>query len=224
MTKSASKVIVDAAKTEINLKNQLPNRHKVQGNRVKSRARNEQKNVPVSVYYKKVVRLSELPVIIDKNTGFFPKDTRVTNGWFSITYNPEGSPKRVKNKPYTIGQDLVAGRFCVSSLKHWQALCERIPEFAFLVKWSNYDSRLFRVAKQHPGVAFCFNFNWGAYAEMIDKKAEEMGVDIDHKPFFAYIAKKEVMDEMHEKYKMYPNPTKDDYISVLEEVDENGHK
>ena len=216
MTKSMSDKVHDAACVELSLYNEKKNRRKVNGNRGIKRDRNNAKNMPVSAFYNKIVRLSEEPIIVDN---VLPRDCRMTNGWFTITYNPSGSPKLVKGKPYTIGQDLIHGRFCVSGVKHWKALCERIPEFAFIKKWSNFDTGLFALAKQHPGVAFGFNLNWVAYATMIEKKAEEMGIDIDHKPFFVYKTKKEEMKILEEKYKMYPNPTKEDYQSVLDEID-----
>jgi len=178
--------------------------------------------VPISAFFSKVVRLSEEPIIVvDK---MLPRDCRMTNGWYSITYNPEGSPKRVKGKPYTIGQDLVRGRFCVSGYNHLCALSKRIPEFAFLLKWAYFDKGLFAVAKQHPGIAFCFNLKWAEYGAMIEEKAEKMGIDIDHKPFFAYITKKEKLDQLRAEYQMYPNPVKEDYQSVLDEVDKSNEK
>lgn len=219
MTKSVAEKINEAARVELALKEEKKARLKVNGNRGIQRDRNKQKNVPISAFYNKVVRLTEEPIVLDPSTNILPRDCRTTNGWFTVVYNPEGSPKRVRGKPYTIGQDLVRGRFCVSGLKHLKALASRIPEFAFLLKWSYFDPTLFKIAKQHPGVAFSFNFKWGEYADMIEKKAEAMGIDIDHKPFFMYITKKEEMDKLREKYKILPNPVKEDYITVLEELD-----
>lgn len=217
MTKPVSDTVIGSAKTELNLHQQLPKRTKTVGNHTKERERKNAKDIPISAFFSKVVALSEQPIIIiDK---MLPRDCRMTNGWYSITYNPEGSPKRVKGKPFTIGQDLVRGRFCVSGPAHLKALSKRIPEFAFLLKWSYYNDGLFAMAKKHPGLAFCFNFKWVEYGEMIEKKAEEMGIDIDHKPFFAYITKKEKLDQLREEYKMYPNPIKEDYQTVLDEID-----
>ena len=217
MTKSVSETVIGSAKTELTLHQILPNRVKPDGSSTKKKERKNAKDIPISAFFTKVVRLSEEPIIIiDKQ---LPRDCRTTNGWFSVTYNPEGSPKRVKDKPYTIGQDLVRGRFCVSGPKHLKALSKRIPEFAFLLKWSYYNEGLFAIAKKHPGIAFCFNFKWVEYGEMIEKKAEEMGIDIDHKPFFAYITKKEKLDQLRAEYQMLPNPIKEDYQSVLDEID-----
>lgn len=217
MINSVVRTVQGVAKTELSLYQEKKNRRKVNGNTSIKRDRNKQKDMPVSAFFNKVVALSENPiVIVDK---MLPRDCRTTNGWYSITYNPEGSPKRVKDKPYTIGQDLVRGRFCVSSPAHFKKLCKRIPEFAFLLKWSYFDERLFALAKKHPGIAFPFNFKWAEYGAMIEEKAEKMGIDIDHKPFFAYITKKEKLDQLRAEYKMYPNPVKEDYQSVLDEVD-----
>lgn len=188
----------------------------------KGKGPNKPKNVPISVFLNKVVSLSEQPIIIDLEKGLLPQDVRSTNGFYTITYNPEGSPKRAKGKPYTFGQDMVRGRFCVSGLKHLRALSKRIPEFAFILKWSNFDDGLFALAKKHPGIPFPFNLNWVQYANMIEDKAEKMGIDIDHKPFLVYVAKKEVLEERKEKIKMYPNPSKEDYQSVLDEYEMKG--
>lgn len=219
MINSVAEKINKAAMVEANLTEAKKSRKKVNGNSTIKSVRNKQKNMPISAFYNKVVRLTEEPIVFDPSTNILPRDCRTTNGWFTVVYNPEGSPKRVRGKPYTIGQDLVRGRFCVSGLKHLKALASRIPEFAFLLKWSYFDPALFRIAKQHPGVAFSFNFKWAEYADMIEKKAEAMGIDIDHKPFFMYIAKKEEMDRLREKYKMLPNPVKEDYITVLEDLE-----
>ena len=54
---------------------------------------------------------------------------------------------------------------------------------------------------------------------MIEEKADKMGIDIDHKPFFVYTTKKEKMEELKKEYKMMPNPVKEDYQTVLDEID-----
>jgi len=217
MTKSVIERVKDQAVLEAGF---LEQKRRYQSNkRRKETVGLNAKNIPVSAFYNKVVRISELPVVIDLSTGLLPRDARTTNGFYTITYNPEGSPKRVKGKPYTFGQDMIRGRFCVSGVNHLWALSKRIPEFAFILKWSNYSDGLFALAKQHPGVPFPFNFNWAEYGGMIEKKAEEMGIDIDHKPFFVYITKKEKLDELREKYKMIPNPDREQFQSVLDEVD-----
>ena len=217
MTNSVSEAVAKAAAVEMSLFEEKKNRRIVSGNSTIRRDRNKQKDMPVSAFFNKIVRLSEEPVVVvDK---MLPRDCRRTNGWFTITYNPSGSPKLVKGKPYTIGQDLVRGRFCVSGIRHLKALSKRIPEFAFLLKWSYFDEGLFALAKQHPGVAFGFNLKWAEYARMIEEKAEKMGIDIDHKPFFVYKAKKSELERLREEYQMYPNPVKEDYQSVLDEVD-----
>lgn len=187
--------------------------------RAKERIGRNAKNMPVSAFYSKVVDITENPVMADPETGMLPRTARITRGFFTVTYNPEGSPKRVAGKPFTFGQDLIQGRFCVSSVKHLRALSGRIPEFAFILKWSTFDEGLFAIAKKHPGIPFPFNFRWADYGDFIEAKAEKMGIDIDHKPFFVYITKKEKLDELRKKYMMYPNPDREQYQSVLDEVD-----
>ena len=183
------------------------------------KARNKPKDMPVSAFFKKVVALDELPVAIEPFTGLLSRNVRTTNGYFTLTYNPEGSPKRIKDKPYTVGQDLLAARICVSGPAHFKMLCTRIPELMWIKKWSYLTDELWAIAKKHPGVAFGFNVNWPAYADMIEAKAEEMGIDIDHKPFLTYITTAEKMEELRKKYQMLPPRTKEDIQSVLDEVD-----
>lgn len=177
------------------------------------------KDVPVSAFLNKVVSLDEMPITIEPFSGLLPRTVRTTSGFFTLTYNPENSPKRIKDKPYTFGQDLIAARISVSGPRHLKALGKRIPEIGWILKWSFFTDDLFALAKQHPGISFGFNVNWPKYAAMIEKKAEEMGIDIDHKPFLAYITNAAEMKRLREKYKMMPKPTKDDYQSVLDEVD-----
>ena len=224
MINNVSQQTQRAAKIESVLLEEKQNRYKVHGDSKIGRERNKQKDVPVSALYNKIVDLAEEPIVFDPSTKILPRTCRTTNGWFTITYNPAGSPKLVPGKPYTIGQDLIRGRFCVSGPGHFRALCSRIPEFAFIKKWSYFDEGLFALAKKHPGVAFGFNLNWVAYADMIEKKAEARGIDIDHKPFFMYMAKKEKMDQMRKEYKMYPNPTRESLQTVLDEIDKEGVK
>lgn len=188
------------------------------------KARNKPKDVPVSAFFKKVVDLDDFPIVINPQTGLLSRNARTTGGYFTLTYNPEGSPKRVNGKPYCVGQDLIAGRICVSGPKHWHALCKRIPELGWIERWSYLEDSLFGIAKKHPGVSFGFNVRWVDYADMIEAKAEEMGLDIDHKPYLVYITNAEKMKELREKYKMYPPRTKEDIESVLEEVDRDGEK
>ena len=180
---------------------------------------NKPKDVPVTAFLNKVVSIDGQPIVIDLSTGLLPMNVRTTSGFFTLTYNPEGSPKRVKDKPYTFGQDLIAARISVSGPRHLRALGDRIPEIGWILKWSFFTDDLFAIAKQHPGIAFGFNVNWPKYAAMIEAKAEQMGIDIDHKPFLTYITNAAKMRELREKYKMMPKPTKEDYQSVLDEVD-----
>ena len=180
---------------------------------------NKPKNVPVSAFFKKVVALDEQPLVIDIKTGLLSRSVRSTSGYFTLTYNPEGSPKYVKGKPYTFGQDLIACRICVSGPAHFKKLCTRIPELMWIKKWSFLNDGLWGLAKKHPGVSFGFNVDWVRYGTMIENKAEEMGIDIDHKPFLTYITSAEKMKELREKYQMLPPRTKEDIQSVLDEVD-----
>lgn len=180
---------------------------------------NKPKNVPISAFFKKVVSLDEMPITIEPFSGLLSTNVRTTSGFFTLVYNPEGSPKRVKDKPYTFGQDLFAARISVSGPRHLRALGERIPEIGWILKWSYFSDELFALAKKHPGIAFGFNVNWPEYAKMVEAKAEQMGIDIDHKPYLTYITSADKLKDLRDKYKMMPPPTKEDYQTVLDDVD-----
>lgn len=191
---------------------------KMECSRTKRWEWSKRKSETMTAFSRKVMAIDENPVQVHISEKFFLSGIVSTKGCYSITYNPENSPKRIKNKPYTIGQDLVKGLISVSGPAHFKCLCKRIPELHFLLKWTNFDDYLFNLAKMHPGVGFTFCMNWADYGKMIEKKAEEMGLDINHKPFFVYITTKEKMDEMRDKYQYSPT-YKSDIQSVLDEVD-----
>lgn len=169
-------------------------------------------------FFKKVVSLLDEPISLEKFKNFDP-NIRTTGGFYSIVYYPPVSAKYVKNKPYCIGQDLIHMRVSVSGVRHWHCLCSRIPELGWVERWSTLTDEMFALAKKHPGTTFGFTVKWIEYCNMIEKKAEEQGIDIDHKAFVVYAAKESVTKEINETHLMAPIKTKDDYKSVLDEID-----
>ena len=169
-------------------------------------------------FLKKVVSISERPVSLDTFTNYDP-DVKCTNGWYSIRYNPVGSTDHVKGKPWTIGQDLVCMKVSVSGVRHWHCLCRRIPELGWIERNSTLTDAMFGIAKKHPGMSFGFNVDWVKYCDKIEKKAAELGIDIDHKAFVTYRAKKEVIQEINDTHKLAKFKTKEDYEDVLKEID-----
>lgn len=170
-------------------------------------------------FFKKVVSLIDEPISIEhfKN---FDENIRTTGGYYTLTYRPTTSCKYVKGKPYCIGQDLLRLSVNVSGVRHWHCLAQRIPELAWLDRWSTLTDALFALAKKHPDVPFGFTVKWLEYSSMIEEKAEKMGIDIDHKAFVVYAAKESLAKEINETHLMAPYKTKEDYKSVLDEVDQ----
>lgn len=169
-------------------------------------------------FFKKVVSLSERPISLTTFTNYDP-DVKCTNGWYTIRYNPVGSTDHVKGKPWTIGQDMICMRVSVSGVRHWHCLGKRIPELGWIDRNSTLVDAMFAIAKKHPGMNFGFNVDWVKYCDKIEAKAAEMGLDIDHKAFVVYRAKKDIIKKMNDIYKLAPLKTKEDYEDIIKETD-----
>ena len=171
---------------------------------------------PQSSYYY-VVSLSEKPVSLKDFKSFDP-DIKITKGLYTIQYIPMADCSRNPKFPYLIGQDLVRIRVTVSGPAHWGCLCERIPELKWIKRNSTFTDELFRIAKMHPGLAIRFGIDIPRYCRLIEKKAEEMGIDIDHKPLVCYQWSEKFREENKDK-QICPIRTKADYVDVLQEVE-----
>ena len=210
MTKNVRQAIIENAALEMSEQKRLS---------YKERKKGVSEKTPMNPFFiKKVVNLYGLPVSIENFRNFDPS-IRTTGGYYTLTYYPTTSARYVKGKPYCIGQDLIRLSIRVSGPKHWHCLSGRIPELKWLAKWSTLTDQLFAIAKKHPGSPFGFTVKWEEYTDMIEKKAEEMNIDIDHKAYVVYAAKESLAEEINETHKMAPLKTKKDYQSVLEEVD-----
>ena len=210
MTKSVRQTIIENAALEMSEQKRLSYKERKKGI--------SEKTAENPFFIKKVVSLSELPVSIENFKNFDPS-VRTTGGYYTLIYYPTTSVRYVKDKPYCIGQDLIRLSVRVSGPKHWHCLASRIPELKWLEKWSTLEDEMFAIAKKHPGSQIFFTIKWIEYCRMIESKAEEMGIDIDHKPLVVYAAKESLTEEINKTHLMAPLKTKQDYQTVLEETD-----
>ena len=167
------------------------------------------------VYYY-VVDLRDEPVSFDK---FTDRDPNVisTQGLYTIRYIPTTQRGSNKAKPFQIGQDLIRWRIMCSGPAHWKCLAKRIPELGWLDRNTTLTRDMFAMAKRHPSMAFFFTIKWDEYSKKIIKKAEEMGVDIDNKPFVAYKCSQQ---DFKEKYSKKHLAEKKQFYHYMKEINE----
>jgi hypothetical protein len=122
--------------------------------------------------------------------------------------------------PYLIGQDLVRIRVTVSGPKHWDMICTRVPELGWVKRNSTLTGEMFRIAKMHPGLVLRFGIDFPKYCKKIEKAAEELGIDIDHKPLVCYQWSKKT-GEKYKDIELAPVKTKADYLSALLETEQS---
>ena len=169
-------------------------------------------------FVKHIVSLKDEPVSLDTFTNY-DDSVRTTAGFFNLTYVPTTDKRYVKGKPFVIGQDLMRMRVTVSCYKHWSALASRIPELGWIKRWCpQLQPNLFGLAKMHPGMNFYFSPDWIGYADMIYEKVKQKGIDIENRAFVTYNCSKERRVEIEATHKMSAKKTKEDYKSVLDEV------
>ena len=178
------------------------------------------KNIDFQPFFvKHLVSLKDEPISLDTFMNY-DDSVRTTAGYYTLTYVPTTSKRYVKGKPYVIGQDMVRLRVTVSGPKHFGCVAKAIPELGWIKRWCpQLKSDLFGLAKRHPGIPFYFAPDWLGYAQLIEKRAEEQGIDIDHKPFVAYACNLKKKEEIEATHKMSPKKTKADYQTVLDEID-----
>lgn len=164
-----------------------------------------------------IVNIHEEPVSLEQFKSLDP-DVRLTKGLYSIQYIPACDKSRNPKFPYLIGQDLVRLRITVSGPRHWDKVCERIPELGWIKRNSTMTNALFPIAKKHPGLVLKFGVDFVKYCEKIENRAIELGIDIDHKPLVTYQWSNAVKEKLKDK-KFADIKTKDDYREVLDEVE-----
>lgn len=165
-----------------------------------------------------VVDIRDIPVSFKSFTSFDPH-VSVTQGFYQIVYIPTTSRRHIAGKPFVICQDMLHLRVTVSGPKHWHCLAKRIPELGWIERNSTLTNSLFGIAKKHPGAYFIFTVDWVRYADMITRKANEQGIDIDNKPFVSYQCSQKDFDETYSKKKLCDKKGYLDYITEINEAE-----
>ena len=112
--------------------------------------------------YKLICHLDEKPVTRRMIQNLDPK-LRVTKGLYMIKYIPKTDKRYRKGRPWCIGQDLIKMGIYVSGPKHWNYLCDRIPELDWIRRNSGISDELFYTAAHYPGMTFWFCVDWARY-------------------------------------------------------------
>ena len=167
--------------------------------------------------YVYIVAIDDEPITLEQFNGL-KTNMRATRGQYTIQYIPKGFPKRNPKFPYLIGQDLVRIRVTVSGPAHWVKMCERIPELDWIRRNTTFSNDMFAIAKKHPGLVLRFGIDFVKYCNKIEKRAEELGIDIDHKPLVTYQWGKNDVPQVDGV--MNPVKTKRDYAKELAEASE----
>ena len=212
---TTAKVIVNAAEREQVAKNQIVD-NKYIG---KFRSGFESDGVSQKIFtsgqvYYYLVSIDEFPISL-AHFKELKSNIRFTKGQYTIQYIPAGSYKRNPKFPYLIGQDLVRIRVTVSGPRHWGAMCDRIPELGWIKRNSTLTDEMFAIAKKHPGLVLRFGIDFVKYCTKIENRANELGIDIDHKPLVVY---QWGADSIPHEEEILTIKTKKDYASVLEEL------
>ena len=165
--------------------------------------------------YNYIVHIYDQPISLADFKRLKP-EIRATKGYYTIQYIPAGSMHRNPKFPYLIGQDLVRIRVTVSGPKHWSAMCDRIPELAWIKRNSTMTNELFRIAKMHPGLILRFGIDFPKYCTKITNRAKELGIDIDNKPLVNYQWGRDSVPHEEEILTMNSKKT---YADILRELE-----
>lgn len=138
--------------------------------------------------YKLICNLDEKIVTKRMIQNLDPK-LRVTKGVYMIKYIPKTDKRYRKGRPWCIGQDLIHMGIYVSGPRHWNYLCDRIPELNWIRRNTNLTDRLFYIAAHHPGMSFWFCVDWPRYESKLLAGTDPETVSVhnpEYKPFGAY--------------------------------------
>ena len=116
--------------------------------------------------YKVIIHLQDKRVTYDMIHNM-DQNLRVTKGLYMIKYIPKTDKRRKKGRPWMIGQDLIHMGIYISGWRHWNYLCDRIPELDWLRRNSTLTKGMFDFAAMQPGMSFWFTVQWVEYAEKI---------------------------------------------------------
>lgn len=140
--------------------------------------------------YKMTVHLQDKRVSQDMIQNM-DQNLRVTKGLYMIKYIPKTNSKRKKGRPWCIGQDLIRMGIYVGGPRHWNYLCDRIPELDWLRRNSTLTEKMFDYAAQQPGMSFWFTIDWPRYMAKLESQPESVSVQragsgSEPSPFVAY--------------------------------------
>lgn len=131
--------------------------------------------------YKLILNLDEIPVTKRMIKNLNPK-LRVTKGIYMIKYVPKTDKRYKKGRPWVIGQDLIHMGIYVSGPKHWNSLCDKIPELNWIRRNSTLTDEWFDTVARYPGMSFWFCIDWPRYEAKIVANAGSGSVtDTVHK-------------------------------------------
>lgn len=120
---------------------------------------------------------------------------RSTRGTYFIKYEPEGSDQKKDKLTFVVGNDLVGFKFKVRNSDHFEALAKVFPEVAWLLRNTNYDPKLFLVAKMHPGMIVPFSLNIGTYVDRLVEQMNRDKIDFNtNKPLVTYRVRKDLVN------------------------------
>lgn len=140
--------------------------------------------------YKMTIHLHDQRVTFDMIQNM-DQNLRVTKGLYMIKYIPKTNSKRKKGRPWCIGQDLIHMGIYVSGPKHWNYLCDRIPELDWLRRNSTLTKEMFDYAVQQPGMSFWFTIDWPRYmakleSQSVSESVQRAGPGSEPAPFVGY--------------------------------------
>lgn len=116
--------------------------------------------------YKVIIHLQDKRVTYDMIHNM-DQNLRVTKGLYMIKYIPKTDKRRKKGRPWCIGQDLIRMGIYVGGYRHWNYLCDRIPELDWLRRNSTLTKGMFDIAAMQPGISLWFTIDWCGYAEKL---------------------------------------------------------
>ena len=146
----------------------------------------------------KYITYADIDALTDKNI-------RATRGTFFIKYD-KVSKFRNNKFPYIVGTDLMGFKVRVSGLRHFLAMTKELPEFAWILRNTNFTPAYFKLAKTHIGIQIPFSINAGAYAERVYADAEAQGYDPQNLPNGVLVSFRCAQDREKEFKKIAPAP------------------
>ena len=151
---------------------------------------------------------------------FQNKDPNIfgTRGFYSIKYIPSTDIKYKEGLHFQIGQDLIHWRVLCSGYSMWKALAKTIPELGWIDRNSTLCPELFGIAQAHPGMPVWFTIDWVKYTQMINQKAEEKNIDIDHKPLVAYKCSQSEYESKFKGKELAEPKSYNDYATIYNQI------